>query len=176
MEAVSVFETWVNFDETTRRNIPEDSRLHSRRRESLESHWLMLSNGLTSTREHVMSLLLCLKNNHMTLFVLSITSQACVLFTDVFMLSPSLRMIDEEGGVLKPDIDWCRMTRAPLSPDPHPQFSASQGHLNAPLLCGGSTNANRTQNLISLLCAVLLRTHAQPSKTRALLFQRKSAL
>jgi hypothetical protein len=37
MEAVSAFETSVSFYETTRRNIPEDSHLHTRRRENLKS-------------------------------------------------------------------------------------------------------------------------------------------
>jgi hypothetical protein len=38
MEAVSTSETSVNFYETTRRNIPEDSHLHIRRRENLKYH------------------------------------------------------------------------------------------------------------------------------------------
>jgi hypothetical protein len=37
MEAASTYETPVNFYQTTRRNIPEDSRLHTRRRENLKS-------------------------------------------------------------------------------------------------------------------------------------------
>jgi hypothetical protein len=37
MEAVSTFETSVNFNETRRRNISEDSHLHTRRRENLKS-------------------------------------------------------------------------------------------------------------------------------------------
>jgi hypothetical protein len=36
MEAVSTSEMSVNFYQTTRRNIPEDSRLHTRRRENLK--------------------------------------------------------------------------------------------------------------------------------------------
>jgi hypothetical protein len=39
MEAVSTSETSVNFYQTTRRNIPEDS-FHIRRRENLKSHHL----------------------------------------------------------------------------------------------------------------------------------------
>jgi hypothetical protein len=35
MEAASISETSVNFYETTRRNTPEDSHLHTRRRENL---------------------------------------------------------------------------------------------------------------------------------------------
>jgi hypothetical protein len=35
MEAASVSETSVNFYQTTRRNNPEDSHLHTRRRENL---------------------------------------------------------------------------------------------------------------------------------------------
>jgi hypothetical protein len=38
MEAVGTSETSVNFYQTTRRNIPEDSHLHTRRRENLKSH------------------------------------------------------------------------------------------------------------------------------------------
>jgi hypothetical protein len=38
MEAVSTSETSVNFYVTTRRNIPEDNHLHTRRRENLKSH------------------------------------------------------------------------------------------------------------------------------------------
>jgi hypothetical protein len=40
MEAVSTSETTVNFYQTTRCNIPEDSHLHTRRRENLKSHKL----------------------------------------------------------------------------------------------------------------------------------------
>jgi hypothetical protein len=40
MEAVSTSETSVNFYQTARRNIPEDSHLHTRRRENLKSHQL----------------------------------------------------------------------------------------------------------------------------------------
>jgi hypothetical protein len=38
MEAVRTSETSVNFNVTTRRYIPEDSKLHTRRRVSLKSH------------------------------------------------------------------------------------------------------------------------------------------
>jgi hypothetical protein len=38
MEAASISETSVNFYQTTRRYIPEDSYLHTRRRENLKSH------------------------------------------------------------------------------------------------------------------------------------------
>jgi hypothetical protein len=38
MEAGSTSETPVNFYQTTRRNIPEGSHLHTRRRENLKSH------------------------------------------------------------------------------------------------------------------------------------------
>jgi hypothetical protein len=37
MEAARTSETSVNFYHTTRRNIPEDSHLHTRRRENLKS-------------------------------------------------------------------------------------------------------------------------------------------
>jgi hypothetical protein len=37
MEAASTSETSVNFHQTTRRNNPEDSHLHTRRRENLKS-------------------------------------------------------------------------------------------------------------------------------------------
>jgi hypothetical protein len=38
MEAVRTSETSVHSNETTRRYIPEDSKLHTRRRENLKSH------------------------------------------------------------------------------------------------------------------------------------------
>jgi hypothetical protein len=37
MEAVHTSETWVHFNMTTQRYIPEDSKLHTRRRENLKS-------------------------------------------------------------------------------------------------------------------------------------------
>jgi hypothetical protein len=37
-EAASTSETSINFYQTTRRNNPEDSHLHTRRRENLKSH------------------------------------------------------------------------------------------------------------------------------------------
>jgi hypothetical protein len=40
MEAAITSETWVNFYQTARRNIPEDSHLHTRRRENLKSFCL----------------------------------------------------------------------------------------------------------------------------------------
>jgi hypothetical protein len=40
MEAVPTSETTVHFNVTTRRYIPEDSELHTRRREDLKSHIL----------------------------------------------------------------------------------------------------------------------------------------
>jgi hypothetical protein len=38
MEAANTSETSVNFYQTTRRNIPEDGHLHTRRRENLKFH------------------------------------------------------------------------------------------------------------------------------------------
>jgi hypothetical protein len=38
MEAAKTSETSENFYQITRRNDPEDSRLHTRRRENLKSH------------------------------------------------------------------------------------------------------------------------------------------
>jgi hypothetical protein len=38
MEAVRTSETSVNLNVNTRRYIPEDSKLHTRRRENLKSH------------------------------------------------------------------------------------------------------------------------------------------
>jgi hypothetical protein len=46
MEAASTSETSVNFYQTARRNIPEDSYLHTRRRKNLKSkiaYWLLIS-------------------------------------------------------------------------------------------------------------------------------------
>jgi hypothetical protein len=42
MKAASTSETSVNFYQTTRRNNPEDSHLHTRRRENLKSHLVNL--------------------------------------------------------------------------------------------------------------------------------------
>jgi hypothetical protein len=41
IEAVNTSETSVNFYQTTRRNNPEDSHLHTQRRENLKSHLLL---------------------------------------------------------------------------------------------------------------------------------------
>jgi hypothetical protein len=38
MEAASTSETFVNFHQTTQRNNPEDSHLHTRHHENLKSH------------------------------------------------------------------------------------------------------------------------------------------
>jgi hypothetical protein len=38
MEAVTTFETSVNFYQTTRHNVPEDSHLHIRRHENLKAY------------------------------------------------------------------------------------------------------------------------------------------
>jgi hypothetical protein len=38
MAAASTSGTWVNFYQTTRRNNPEESHLHTRHRENLKSH------------------------------------------------------------------------------------------------------------------------------------------
>jgi len=42
MEAVRTSEMSVNFNMTTRRYIPEDNRLHTRRRENLKSHTVIV--------------------------------------------------------------------------------------------------------------------------------------
>jgi hypothetical protein len=42
MEAASTFEMSVNFYQTTRPNNPEDSHLHTRRRENLKSNIKLL--------------------------------------------------------------------------------------------------------------------------------------
>jgi hypothetical protein len=44
MEAASTSETSVHFYHTTRRNIPEDIQLHTRRRENLKSHPITAKN------------------------------------------------------------------------------------------------------------------------------------
>jgi hypothetical protein len=43
MDAVRISETSANFNVTTRRYIPEDSKLHTRRRENLTSHIAVIS-------------------------------------------------------------------------------------------------------------------------------------
>lgn len=55
-------------------------------------------------------------------------------------------------------------------------YSGTHGHLNAPLCCGGNTNANQTENLISCPQYYQAHTHSysirssQSSKAHALLF------
>jgi hypothetical protein len=48
MEAVSTSATSVNFYDTTWRNIPENSHIHTRRRENLKSH--LGSNRFTASQ------------------------------------------------------------------------------------------------------------------------------
>jgi hypothetical protein len=43
MEAVHTSETSINLNVTTRCNIPEDSKLHTRRRENLKSHMHLIA-------------------------------------------------------------------------------------------------------------------------------------
>jgi hypothetical protein len=53
MEAVITPETSVNFYQTTQRNIPEDSLLHSRHRDNLKYHFFITySQGLKVTLSH----------------------------------------------------------------------------------------------------------------------------
>jgi hypothetical protein len=52
MESASTSETSVNFYRTTRRNIPQDSHLHTRRRENLKSHLNNTSFGELQDLEH----------------------------------------------------------------------------------------------------------------------------
>jgi hypothetical protein len=55
LEAASTPETSVNFYQTTRRNNPEDSHLHARRRENLKSylvHMLLLLISWGNERQH----------------------------------------------------------------------------------------------------------------------------
>jgi hypothetical protein len=44
MEAARTSETPVNFDQTTRRNNPENSHLHTRRRQNLKFHKIVFYN------------------------------------------------------------------------------------------------------------------------------------
>jgi hypothetical protein len=51
IEAACTSETLVSFNQTTRCNNPEDSHLHTPRRENVKSHWfLMLSEEKRSLR------------------------------------------------------------------------------------------------------------------------------
>jgi hypothetical protein len=43
MRAISTSEMSVNFYQTARRNIPEDSHLHTHRRENLKSSWKLIN-------------------------------------------------------------------------------------------------------------------------------------
>jgi hypothetical protein len=49
MEAAGTYETSVNFYQTTRRSNPEDSHLHTRRRENLKSHFPKLGFHILKT-------------------------------------------------------------------------------------------------------------------------------
>jgi hypothetical protein len=54
MKAVRTSETSVHFNVTTRRYIPEDSKLHTRRRENLKSHniyFIMICTAFISQQE-----------------------------------------------------------------------------------------------------------------------------
>jgi hypothetical protein len=53
METGSTSETSVNFYQTTRRNNPEDSHLHIRRRENLKSHKLRLTYAVLAEQQRV---------------------------------------------------------------------------------------------------------------------------
>jgi hypothetical protein len=53
MEAVSTSETSVNFYQTTRRNIPENSHLHTPRRENLQSHHEVSLSSCVLCPEHM---------------------------------------------------------------------------------------------------------------------------
>jgi hypothetical protein len=53
MEAASTSETSVNFNNTTWRNSPEDSRLHTRRLEDLNSHFNTSSLNYKLTGKHI---------------------------------------------------------------------------------------------------------------------------
>jgi hypothetical protein len=45
MEAISTSETSVNFYQTTRRNIPEDSHLHERTIINISGNWVEIRTG-----------------------------------------------------------------------------------------------------------------------------------
>jgi hypothetical protein len=53
MEAASTSETLVNFYQTTRRNNPEDSHLHTHRHENLKYHSIIDSFGLSKKKAFV---------------------------------------------------------------------------------------------------------------------------
>jgi hypothetical protein len=46
IRAMSIYETSVNFYQTTQRNNPEDSHLNTRRRENLKSRLIFLTFGV----------------------------------------------------------------------------------------------------------------------------------
>jgi hypothetical protein len=58
MEAVSISETSVNFYENTRRNITEDSHLHTHRSKNLKFHLFIKQCGLTECLDQVIRTLL----------------------------------------------------------------------------------------------------------------------
>jgi hypothetical protein len=55
IEAASISEKSVNFNQTTRRNNPEDSHLHIRRRDNLKFHETGSSNSSVSNPKYKMS-------------------------------------------------------------------------------------------------------------------------
>jgi hypothetical protein len=60
MEAVRISETSVNFNVTTRRYIPEDSKLHSRCLENLKSRvFISVQRAIFSQRRTTLTLLSC---------------------------------------------------------------------------------------------------------------------
>jgi hypothetical protein len=64
MEAASTSETSVNFYQTTRRNIPENSNLHTRHRENLKSH-IMCRHDIEREEYESDSLLIRPESSHM---------------------------------------------------------------------------------------------------------------
>jgi hypothetical protein len=53
MEAANTSETSIHFYQTTRLNIPEDSHLHTRRRENLKSHLIKRGRSLFVLRFNI---------------------------------------------------------------------------------------------------------------------------
>jgi hypothetical protein len=75
MVAVRISETQVHFKVTTRRHIPEDSKLHTLRRENLKSHTIIfpldpraknsLTLDMTACSQFLLTLTVFIKNDNL---------------------------------------------------------------------------------------------------------------
>jgi hypothetical protein len=86
MEVVCTSETSVNFYQTTRRNIPEDSHLHTRRRENLKYH-LLNYNDHSAQNEELFSVYVVKYSPHRNMFEIRVVNP-CDMYSYVSHCSP----------------------------------------------------------------------------------------